>query len=195
MPHAFALLLLLQGPSTAPVVVNEFAYDDQGTDTVEFVELYNRSGAPVDISGWTVDCGDTTVCAGVCATPGCLAANNNPDTVIPAATILPAGGYWLIGPATLPGVNQVGSFLENDREWIVLRDAASAIVDAVAYETNIADACFPPTNQEGPGIHGNNVMIEGSAAPYGAQNLSVSRVLNGYDSDNNGTDFALLPWT
>ena len=196
MPHALAFLLLLQGPSTAPVVINEFVYDDQGADTVEFVELYNRSGAPVDISGWTVDCGDTTVCAGVCTTPGCLAANNNADFTIPPATILPAGGYWVIGMAAVPGVNQVTvSTLENDEEWIVLRDAASAIVDAVAYEVNLQNTCFPATNLEGPGIYGNNVTTEGSAAPYGPQNLSVSRVFNGYDSDNNGTDFAMLPWT
>src|SRR5262245_12985379 len=190
MPHALALFLLLQGPSTAPVVINEFVYDDQGADTVEFVELYNRSGAPIDISGWVVDCGDATGCGTPPAcTAGC-ATNNNADFTIPAATILPAGGYWVIGMAAVPGVNQVTALtLENDEEWIVLRDATSAIVDAVAYEANLQNVCFPATNLEGPGIYGNNVTTEGSAPPYSPQNLSVSRVFNGYDSNNNGTDF------
>jgi hypothetical protein len=41
-----------------PVVVNEFSYDDSGTDNRGFVELYNRSGGPVDISGWLLDSED-----------------------------------------------------------------------------------------------------------------------------------------
>src|SRR5262245_13638215 len=154
MPHALALFLLLQGPSTAPVVINEFVYDDQGTDNVEFVELYNRSGAPVDISGWTVDCGDAPAACQTTCTPGCSeTTNNNADFVIPAATILPAGGYWVIGMAAVPGVNQVTlSTLENDMEWIVLLDSTSAIVDAVSYETNLNNPCFPASYVEGPGI-------------------------------------------
>ena len=42
------------GPSLAPVVINEFAYDDAGVDDKEFVELWNRTNAPVDISGWVL---------------------------------------------------------------------------------------------------------------------------------------------
>ena len=76
MPHAFALLLLLQAGSTAPVVVNEFSYDDGGTDDREYIELFNRTALPIDISGWVVDCGDPTACAAGCAgVPACLAAN------------------------------------------------------------------------------------------------------------------------
>src|SRR5262245_40552812 len=57
-------------------------------------------------------------------------------------------------------------------------------------------ACCPASAAEGPGVFGNNQLIEGIATPYLIpQNLSVSRVINGYDSDNNGRDFALLPWT
>ena len=38
----------------AAVIINEFVYDDNGTDDREFVELYNNGVAAVDISGWTV---------------------------------------------------------------------------------------------------------------------------------------------
>jgi hypothetical protein len=48
------LAFLPQGPSTAPVVINEFSYDDDGVDDYEYIELWNRTGAPVDISGWTL---------------------------------------------------------------------------------------------------------------------------------------------
>ncbi len=195
MLYAFAFLLL-QGSSTAPVVINEFAYDDTGTDSHEFVELYNRSGAPVDISGWTVDCGDATACAGVCTTPGCLALNNNADFTIPPATILPAGGYWVIGMAPVTNVNQVTALtLENDEEWITLRDAGGVLVDTLAYETNKIESCFPTaTAAEGPGIYGNNVMTEFTVNPPFAR-LAVSRVPDGFDTNNNGRDFFLAPAT
>jgi hypothetical protein len=38
----------------AAIIINEFSYDDGGTDDKEFVELYNNGGAAVDISGWTL---------------------------------------------------------------------------------------------------------------------------------------------
>ena len=81
------------GSSTAPVVINELCYDDTGTDDKEFVELYNRSGSPVDISGWTLVGSDPV--------------GPNTTYAIPAGTILAPGGYWVVGISTVPNVNQV----------------------------------------------------------------------------------------
>ena len=72
------------------VVINEFAYDDTGTDNLEFIELYNADTEPVDISGWIVDCGDQI-----------LPPDNNPDFTIPADTVLQPGQYYVIGTAAL----------------------------------------------------------------------------------------------
>ena len=69
------------GPSTAPVVINEFCYDDSSTDDKEFLELYNRTNAPIDISGWSIVGSDPS-------------GANGPGVVIPASTILAPGGYW-----------------------------------------------------------------------------------------------------
>ena len=71
------------------VVINEFAYDDTGTDNLEFIELYNADTVAVDISGWIVDCGDQ------------LTGDNNPDFVIPPGTILQPGQYYVIGTPDL----------------------------------------------------------------------------------------------
>ena len=40
------------------VVINEFSYDDSGTDDREFVELYNASNKDIDISGWKLESND-----------------------------------------------------------------------------------------------------------------------------------------
>src|SRR5262245_9099967 len=192
--------LLTAGPAFGQVVINEIVYDDHDADTHEFVELYNAGAAPVDISGWTVECGDSPTACQVSCTAGCAeTTNNNPDFTIPAGTILAPGGYWVLGnPSNVPNVDQpiAVEALENDEEWIVLRDGTGAVVDAVGYETNKNNVCFPlATLAEGPGVHGNYLLVDGLAVPYGAQLLSLSRVRNGRDTGNNGRDFALLPWT
>ncbi|HKB16050.1 MAG TPA: lamin tail domain-containing protein, partial [Planctomycetota bacterium] len=192
--------LLTAGPAFGQVVINEIVYDDHDADTHEFVELYNAGAAPVDISGWTLECGDSPTACQVTCTPGCAeATNNNPDFTIPAGTILAPGGYWVLGnPANVPNVDQpiAVEALENDEEWIALRDGTGTVVDAVGVETNKNNVCFPlATLAEGPGVQGNYILVDGLVPPYGAQLLSLSRVRNGRDTGNNGRDFALLPWT
>ena len=122
---AVTALLLCAGLS-AQVVINEFSYDDQGTDDREFVELYNGSASAVDISNWTLESVDDTG----------LAVGS--PHVIPPATMLAAGDWYVIGSGLVPNVDLVvnDGFLENDKEAIVLKDAGSQIVDAVGYEGN-----------------------------------------------------------
>src|SRR5215510_4435251 len=84
-----------QGLPNAPVVINEIQYDEYSVspDVREFVELYNRSLIPVDISGWTLTNKD--------------AASAPVVYTIPASTILQPGGFWVMGSALVPNVNQV----------------------------------------------------------------------------------------
>ena len=77
-----------QGTSTAPVVINEFSYDDSGSDDFEYIELYNRTGAAIDISGWSLVGDDAN---GV-----------NFTEVLPAGTILANCDYLVIGDANVP---------------------------------------------------------------------------------------------
>lgn len=180
-----AAALCPQGPgtSTAPVVINEFSYDDGSTDNLEFVELYNRSGAPVDISGWSVINPDATG-----PTYGGTGATGVDQTyVIPASTILAPGASWLMGPATIAGVNQVigvNNLFENDNEAIELRDANNVIVDSVAYE--LGQGAFGPHPLEGNGFYGDLAVGDGTAGP----SSSIARRFDGYDNDDNGRDFS-----
>lgn len=121
-----------QGPSRAQrdVVIHEIHCNpDEETELVEFVELFNRGGEAVDLSGWRFDAGLTYA--------------------FPVGTTLPANGYivvaespyhlhakWNSGRVPLDPALVLGPYegrLDNDGERIALRDAAGALVDEVQY--------------------------------------------------------------
>ena len=161
----------------AQVVINEFSYDDSSTDDREFVELYNAGGSAVDISNWTVSNTDS----------GGLAVGS--PWAIPAGTMLPAGGFFVLGNTLVPNVNLVttSGFLENSEEGIVLMDSMGVTQDAVGYELNKVTG-LPTTDYEGVGVYGNFTMVESTL-------VSVARWTDGYDTNDNGADFGSRPWS
>tara|TARA_R110002096_G_scaffold26764_4_gene82438 strand:+ start:3088 stop:4770 length:1683 start_codon:yes stop_codon:yes gene_type:complete len=164
-----------QGTSTAPVVINEFNYDDSSTDDFEYVELYNRTGAAIDISGWSIVGDDSN---GV-----------NFTEVLPAGTILASCDYLVIGDANVPNVDIIlaSGFLQNSNESITLFDTTGTnIIDTLIYEAN--KGVFNPLLAEGEGIWGNFTLVEGLET-------SLSRMRDGYDTNNNGNDFRIQPWS
>lgn len=193
-----AAFLCPQGPgaSTAPVVINEFVHDDAGvTDDREFVELYNRTPAPVDLSGWRLQ-GEEGSAGGV----------PNGAFTFPAGAILLPGQYLVVGSALVPNVafvttstspaewlgeNVAGS--ANLPDGLTLRDAAGAVVDAVCWNNAVWTATVPSW-LEGSGLWGAMQMIDLSAQPA-AGLLSAQRWLDGHDDNDNGKDFLHMQWT
>ena len=162
------------------VVINELAYDDNGTDDYEFIELYNGEPNSVDISGWQVRASDTV------APP----LDDNPDFTIPASTILPAGGFYVIGSAAVPNVNLVipVNSLENDNEAYQLLDLNGVVLDTFITERNKGPVAVSPA--EG-GWWGNfqSYLDTVTRAP------SLGRWFDGFDTDDNGRDFGIRPAT
>lgn len=182
---AVCATLFTAATGRAAMIINEFSYDDAGTDNREFVELYNNGPAPVDISGWVVTGRDPTT--------------TNLSATVPAATpAIPAGGYYVIANSGVVNVNQVvaGDFLENDNESIELRDSGGALQDAVIYEANkgitgnLTGSGLPA--ETGPGYFSN-----AGTGPDLANNTTVSigRFVDGRDTNNNGRDFGMRPST
>ncbi len=106
------------------VVINEIMYHpmDDADERGEYVELFNRGAAEVDLSGWSFD--------------------NGLVFTFQEGTVLPAGGYLVVAvdPAylrTTYGIdNVVGPYvgrLANDDERIELVDQAGNTVDEVRY--------------------------------------------------------------
>jgi hypothetical protein len=131
------------GPSTIPgaigsIVINEFSYDptdlgitnDYNGDGIpddaqdEFVELYNTTGADVDLSGWTVDDDDPM---------------NGNTFVFPQGALVPAHGFVVVFNGGIPTGFGVPTFtglprLGNGGDQIRLRDGTKEI-DSVGFES------------------------------------------------------------
>jgi Lamin Tail Domain/CotH kinase protein/Concanavalin A-like lectin/glucanases superfamily/Bacterial Ig domain len=110
---------------TTPVThvkINEINYNSaRNTQLSEFIELYNPTGADVDLGGWRF--------------------NSGVNFVFPAGTIITNGGYLVIAKApaviqSLYGIAALGPWdggLDSQGEEIVLRDSLGSKVDGVDY--------------------------------------------------------------
>lgn len=106
------------------VVINEIHYNPpENTIREEFIELFNPSNAPVNLSSWRL--------------------RGAVDFVFTNGTTIPANGYLVV--AAVPSVIQArygvaarGPWtggLSSDGETVTLRDATDAVVDEVAYKS------------------------------------------------------------
>ena len=94
----------------------------------------------------------------------------------------------MLGDANVPNVDlaKASGFLQNSNESITIYDAGQNLIDTLVYEAN--KGLFNSTLAEGEGIWGNFTCIEGN-------NSSWSRLRDGYDTNNNGHDFRIQPWS
>lgn len=163
--------------SPSGVVINELCYDDSGTDDYEFVELYNGGAAAVDISGWMLIEEDGASTSG------------GTHTIMPGVILAP-GAFYVIGMPAVPNVNETLAFtLENGPDGVYLADATGAFEDGVTWEMNRWSNPIP-TWLEGDGLAGD-IQLHENVGNFN----SISRVLDGLDTDNNGCDFHPAPWT
>jgi hypothetical protein len=156
-----------------------------GTPTYmqDFAELFNRSGATVDISGWSVQYAS--------------AAGTSWDrcTPIPAGTTIAPGGYFLIK------FNQSGTPLGADLTGEDFTPASSLAMSAtngkvalVRSGSFLSGACPAAMTLVADFIgYGTADCFEGAAAVGTLSNTtSAQRLMNGcQDTDQNGADFAI----
>ncbi len=175
-------------PQYGDIVINEVLYNQRGGFTEEFVELYNASAGPIDLTGWN------------------LASQNNQagdpldvEFVIPAAdelarpAILPAGGFAVFWIQTRGGAETAplaalefelgaGLVVDNDGDEFFLFDSAGAVVDYMEYGDRLNPAAdfgtAPPATIWDDTYSDANQLA-------GGPGQSIGLTANGVDNDHS----------
>jgi hypothetical protein len=153
-------------PANGAVLISEFRFSGATSDD-EFIELYNNTDAPVDISGYKLD-----ALAGLTIT---LSAN----------TVIPARGHFLIAHATgytlaaYAAADGAYAFDLPAQTGLVLLDQSNNVVDAVGFNSTST-----------PYREGNGLAAVGDLGQYSFARKLTSGVPQ--DTGDNAADFALV---
>ncbi len=167
---AGSIVVTITGGST--VLISEYSGGSSYSGG-DFVELYNAGTGPVDVSGWELHLTDE-------ASASIL--------TIPAATVLPAGGFYLFatdGPLTATRDQAIG-FPLGESLGVGLAQLGTYI-DVVGNRARLAGTPVPAALiQEGVGV--------APLSPIGGFDLSYTRALPDSigacsDTDDNAADF------
>lgn len=176
------------------VVISEISAGNTGNSRDEFIELYNPTGNPVDLTGWTVQYRAAT------------GTSYSGSFAIPSTGthVIPAHGYFLLaGSAYTGGVAPDVSYTAFDMSASTttgghirigpnlnatnLNDPST--VDKIGWGTAAGpEGSAAPSHPAAPGSLERKAFATStktSMAPGGAD----EKAGNGYDSDNNATDF------
>lgn len=187
---SFSSTLTLVDSTSDHLVINEVDYDQPGDDTGEFLEIYNGTGAAVDLSDivvYTINCSSS---ATVVAT-------------FPLSSLgsLPNDGYLVVGnPAvTVPSgtlffdMSSVTKALSNNiqngaPDGLVLATKSKGVVlDALSYEGSCSTIKLP-------GASAAVSLVEGVATSVADNNDTINsmvRMANGSDTNDASVDWKL----
>ena len=187
---ACAALAFAAGSANAQVVISQ-AYGGGGnsgaTYTNDFIELFNRGAAAVDISGWAVQYGSAggNSFNALTAIPGVIGSG---------AVVLQPGQYYLIqeaagagGTTPLPTPDVIGTIaMGGSGARVALTNNAVALVGACP--------STDPALVDLVGWSGSTVTcFEGTQAAGTSNTTAIVRGNDGcMDSNNNAADFAVL---
>jgi hypothetical protein len=152
--------------AAATVVINE-VLGSTISDDDEFIELYNPGASPVNISGWRIELWDSDAGAAFGTADGAS------PMVIPTATTLAAGGYYLLAnalfssswPLVSPDLVFANDGIENSSYTIILKNAALQTINAILVtDGGAGDAANDAGNALTPDL---TVGPDGSFLPAG----------------------------
>jgi predicted extracellular nuclease len=168
--NIFALTSTLAFTSHAVVVINEIDYDNPGTDEAEFIELFNSGTSTISLDNYFLDLinGSTS------------SAYRSIDL---SGFSIAANDYFVVCGGSASTVANCSYNFTTTNGWI-----QNGSPDAVAlYENN---SLIDSLSYEGvlvPFTEGNTLSISDNNSEI----LSISRVINGLDSNDNALDFQL----
>ncbi len=160
------------------VVINEVHIDGlsgSGGTEDDWVELYNPTTAPVSLDGWSLQ---------KFSSGGSTLYNQALSGIIPAKS------YFLVvrnGASTQQSLKDMADLLASNSFSL----APDNIVYLVNNSINITPSLPTPNIVDFVGFGGANYYEGVAAAPNASEEKSISRVPNGEDTNENGTDFKL----
>jgi hypothetical protein len=174
------------GCPTNHLILNEVEYDEVGTDSDEFVEIYNNTGAPVSLANYTL-----------------VLVNGSNNATYKVVSLAPAGTladkqYLVVGSATVVAAqgalkidfSAATNNVENGSpDGVALVDtSAGVVVDALSYEGAMTTANVT-------GVAGTVSLVEGNALPNNVADSntkvgSLCRLPNATDTNDAATDWA-----
>jgi len=165
----FALTGTLAFSSHASVVINEIDYDQPGTDNAEFIELFNSGITTISLDNFSVD----------------LINGSNSST------------YRNI---------DLSGFSINSNSYFVICSDASTVANC-NYSFTTSNGWFQNGAPDAVGLYENSILLdslsyEGLLSPFteggsltitdsNSETLSLARITDGIDSNNNALDFQL----
>lgn len=114
-----------QAQSESDLVITEIFYNQQGNDTLEFFEIYNKGGSPIDLTGVKVTDGISYAFPDMSLNAGEYLVVTKSDT---------AHFRSFFGVMALPWDS--GSFA-NTGEDLVIRNSINTLLDSVRYNDNL----------------------------------------------------------
>ena len=158
------------------LVINEVDYDNVGSDANEFIEIYNGTGATVDLTNVAIVFvnGATNTEYGRTSLSGMLTTDSY--LVVHSATVMPDinATSVLFGAAT----NNIQN--GNPDGVALINKTTGEILDALSYGGSITAAVIT-------GLSGTSTLVEGTATAAKDSNTvqgSLIRFPNGADNDN-----------
>jgi hypothetical protein len=182
LPALLALSLLLNGcpkpdepcEPDLTVVINEVMVNPDGQDTgLEWIELYNSGDQDADASGWSVawfksDPEDAT-----------------DDARLPADTVIPAGGFLLLGGELMSPTPDIEVDLD------LGNGADGDGIHLINCEGNLRDALVYGDEGNEHGILDESGSAATSVAPKPSNDETLARVPDGADTDASAEDFGI----
>ncbi len=151
------------------IIINEIDYDQPGSDTAEFIELFNAGTSAVSLNNYSIDL-----------------INQNAATIYRSIDLsgfnIIANGYFVICGDAGQVANCNYSFtttsgwFQNGKKDAVALYENTTLLDSLSYEGLVT----PFTEGDALIAKDNNSDI-----------VSLARISNGFDSNNNNLDFQL----
>ncbi len=157
--------------SHAAIIINEIDYDQPGGDTAEFIELFNSGNTTISLNDYSIDL---------------ITKTNNIGTSFVYRSIdlsnfsIDANSYFVICDSGSSVINcnysftSSSSWFQNGKNDAIALYENSNLLDSLSYEGLLA-----------PFTEGDALVAEDDSTKF----ISLSRIANGVDSNNNNLDF------